>query len=51
MPVAYRLARPEGHFDRLEAATLDKLCAVFDVQPGELLEHVPEAPARRKARK
>jgi DNA-binding Xre family transcriptional regulator len=46
MTVAYRLANPDGTFARLEAATLDKLCQTFDVQPGELL--VWEATAKPK---
>lgn len=47
MPVAYRLADPSGEFARLESSTLEKLCEVFDVQPGELL--VWEKPKRRKS--
>ncbi len=44
-PRAYRLAAEDGAFDRLEADALNRLCAYFDVQPGELLEYVPDAPA------
>ena len=40
-PSAYRLSRPGGHFGRLHADTLDKLCAFFHVSPGELLEWSP----------
>jgi putative transcriptional regulator len=37
-PSAYRLSRPGGQFGRLNAETLDRLCAFFEVQPGALLE-------------
>jgi putative transcriptional regulator len=40
-PSAYRLSRATGGFGRLHADTLDRLCAFFDVQPGELLQWVP----------
>ena len=40
LPRAYRLARPDGRFQRIEAEALDALCRYFDVQPGELLEYV-----------
>ena len=40
-PSAYRLSRPGGRFGRLHADTLDRLCAFFQVQPGELLEWIP----------
>lgn len=40
-PSAYRLSRAEGRFGRLNADTLDRLCAYFQVQPGALLEWVP----------
>ena len=42
MPVAYRLADPKGDFRRLDLGTLNAICAALDVQPGELLEWVPE---------
>ena len=42
-PSAYRLSRPGGRFGRLNADTLDRLCAFFQVQPGELLEWSPAA--------
>ena len=41
-PRAYRLASEDGTFDRLEQDALNRLCAFFDVQPGELLEYVPD---------
>ena len=39
-PSAYRISR-RGSFGRLHADTLDRLCAFFDVQPGDLLEWIP----------
>jgi DNA-binding Xre family transcriptional regulator len=41
-PSAYRLSRPNGRFGRLHAATLDRLCTFFGVQPGALLEWAPD---------
>lgn len=41
-PRAYRLASEDGAFDRLEADALNRLCEFFQVQPGELLEWVPD---------
>lgn len=46
-PTAYRLSRPGGEFGRLEADTLNRLCEFLDVQPGELLEWVPDRRQRR----
>lgn len=43
VPTAYRLADPSLEFGRFTAGTLDRLCEVLDVQPGELLEWVPNA--------
>jgi DNA-binding Xre family transcriptional regulator len=36
--LAYRLARPDGRFKRLDHRTIDQLCAAFQCQPGELLK-------------
>jgi putative transcriptional regulator len=47
VPAAYRLADPELRFGRFTADTLDRLCAALEVQPGELLEWVPNGRARR----
>jgi len=44
-PTAYRLSRPGGGFHRLEAATLNRLCGFFRVQPGDLIEWIPDAPS------
>ena len=41
-PSAYRLSRARGGFGRLHADTLDRLCSFFEVQPGELLEWIPD---------
>ena len=46
--LCYRLAKPEGRFGRLDAKTLERLCEVFDCQPGELLEWRPAERRRRK---
>ena len=42
VPTAYRLADPKIEFGRFTVDTLDRLCAALDVQPGELLEWVPD---------
>jgi putative transcriptional regulator len=34
----YRLARKDGRFSRIEAKTLDAICGVLDVPPGQLFE-------------
>jgi DNA-binding Xre family transcriptional regulator len=47
VPTAYRLADPELAFGRFTADTLARLCAALDVQPGDLLEWVPEKRRRR----
>ena len=43
---AYRLSRPGGKFQRLESTTLDRVGEFFQVQPGELVEWVPEKRAK-----
>ena len=48
VPTAYRLADPDLVFGRFTADTLDRLCAALDVQPGELLEWVPDGQLRPK---
>lgn len=45
VPTAYRLADSELRFGRFTADTLERLCRALDVQPGDLLEWIPEAPA------
>jgi DNA-binding Xre family transcriptional regulator len=52
VPTAYRLADPKLVFGRFTADTLDRLCSVLAVQPGELLEWVPDRrPTRKPARR
>jgi DNA-binding Xre family transcriptional regulator len=46
LTVAYRLARPDGGFKRLDVETLDALCRVLKVQPGALLEYVADRRGR-----
>jgi putative transcriptional regulator len=48
VPTAYRLADPTLRFGRFTADTLDRLCAALDVQPGDLLEWMPDDAARRR---
>jgi len=36
MSAAYRLASPAGTFRRIEARTMDRLCAVLRCAPGDL---------------
>lgn len=40
IPAAYRLAKGEV-IQRIDADTLEKLCRVFEVEPGEILELDP----------
>lgn len=47
-PTTYRLANPELQFGRFTADTLDRLCAALDVQPGDLLQWVPDKKKRRR---
>lgn len=47
VPTAYRLADPTLQFGRFTAETLDRICAALDVQPGQLLEWVPDKKRRR----
>ena len=48
VPTTYRLADPEMEFGRFTADTLDRLCAALEVQPGELLEWVPDRKRRNQ---
>lgn len=47
LPVAYRLADPKHAWKRLDLDTLEALCLTFNVQPGELIEWVPEKKGKR----
>jgi len=42
VPTAYRLADPDIEFGRFAADTLNRLCTALEVQPGDLLEWVPD---------
>jgi putative transcriptional regulator len=48
VPTAYRLADPSQRFGRYTTDTLNRLCQALDVQPGDLLEWLPEAQDRRR---
>ena len=48
VPTAYRLADPGLRFGRFTTDTLDRLCRALDVQPGDLLEWVPEERDERR---
>ena len=47
VPTAYRLADSRLQFGRFTADTLDRLCAALGVQPGDLLQWVPDKKRRR----
>ncbi len=42
VPTAYRLANPALRFGRFTADTIERLCTALEVQPGELLQWVPD---------
>jgi DNA-binding Xre family transcriptional regulator len=46
-PRVYRLAAEDGTFERLEADALNALCEYFRVQPGDLIEWVPDKKRRK----
>ena len=48
VPTAYRLADPDMEFGRFTVETLDSICAALKVQPGELIQWVPNGRPRRK---
>lgn len=48
VPAAYRLASADSTLRRLDLDTLDVLCRVLDVTPGELLEYRPRAKKGRR---
>lgn len=47
IPLAYRLVKSEP-IQRIDAATLETLCRVFEVDPGELLAIEPAAKRGRR---
>ena len=50
VPTAYRLANTSIRFGRFTAETLDRLCAALGVQPGDLLEWIPDSAAGKETR-
>ncbi|MDZ4258676.1 MAG: helix-turn-helix transcriptional regulator [Gemmatimonadales bacterium] len=50
-PTAYRLADPTLEFGRFTTSTIDRLCAALEVQPGDLLEWVPDHRATKRKRR
>ena len=49
IPAVYRLAKQNAQMGRVEGVTLDKLCVALDCQPGDLLEHIPDKPKRKRS--
>lgn len=47
-PTAYRLADPQKEFGRFTVDTLDRLCTALEVQPGDLMEWVPDRRSRKR---
>lgn len=41
-PVANRAWKGAPAFERIDLDVLDRICAVLDCQPGELLSHSPD---------
>lgn len=39
LSTVYKLAATDGRFERLEAKTIDALCAFFDCQPGAFITY------------
>jgi putative transcriptional regulator len=50
LPVAYRLTDPSHVWKRLDLDTLEVLCRTLNVQPGDLLEYVPDKKVTRAKR-
>jgi putative transcriptional regulator len=48
VPAVYRLAKQSAQMGRVQGTTLDRLCEALQVQPGELLEHIPDKPSRKQ---
>ena len=49
IPATYRLVGSVEAW-RIQSSTLEALCEVFDVEPGDLLERVPDRHARSSKR-
>jgi hypothetical protein len=45
---AYRLADPDHDLRRLDLETLNALCHVLKLKPGELLAYTPDKPNRKR---
>jgi DNA-binding Xre family transcriptional regulator len=45
---AYRLADPDHDLRRLDLDTLNALCQVLKLEPGELLGYTPDKPKRKR---
>ncbi len=43
LPVSVVNGLTSGRTGRVDFKTLDRLCTYFNVQPGDLLEHIPDA--------
>jgi DNA-binding Xre family transcriptional regulator len=39
LTTAYKLAAPDGRFERLEARTIDMLCEFLNCQPGDFISY------------
>lgn len=48
VPAVYRLAKQKAQLGRVEGRTLDRLCGALGVQPGDLLERIPDQPKRKR---
>lgn len=42
LSTVYRLANPDGRFQRLDSHTLNALCVALKVKPGDLLTYHPD---------
>ena len=42
LPTVYKLSKPSGEFTRLEADTIDKICAALNCSVAELIVRVPD---------
>ncbi len=47
LTTVYRLTRPSGRFGRIDSTTIDRICSVLGIAPGELFIHTPERPIQR----
>ncbi len=47
LTTVYRLTRTSGRFGRIDSTTIDRICSVLGVAPGELFIHTPERSIKR----